>query len=323
MNAKEVRKNRQYQDFYFMVLVIVSLALMVIAATWFGHILSEAQRNYDVITEEEAPKISHQKFVLEISDDYEPAHSFTAASSAENVSNGIQAREAKELEVAFNGEEDLDPLSYDIYTQGNEQLNISERELKLLRNIVRAENNFEVAVDDEDDPDPLSYEPPIPYGSTYFTSESNREIRVVVGDEEDPDPLSCTEPLPYYEQFGFSKRDFYILCKVGQGEYGYGCVKGIAAIIYTVLNRVESDEFPNDIESVVSAEGQFSLRYVSEPFPEPSQAILEAFEYVAQGIDFSNGALYFCNPDLVDAKTLRWFESLEVTAEFEGARFYK
>lgn len=278
MNAKEVRKNRQYQDFYFMVLVIVSLALMVIAAAWFGHILSEAQRNYDVITEEETPKILHQKFVLEIRDDYEPAHNFTAASSAENVSNGIQAREAKELKVTFN---------------------------------------------DENDPDPLSYEPPIPYGSTYFTSESNREIRVVVGDEEDPDPLSCTEPLPYYEQFGFSKRDFYILCKVGQGEYGYGCVKGIAAIIYTVLNRVKSDKFPNDIESVVSAEGQFSLRYVSEPFPEPSQAILDAFEYVAQGIDFSNGALYFCNPDLVDAKTLRWFESLEVTAEFEGARFYK
>ena len=92
-----------------------------------------------------------------------------------------------------------------------------------------------------------------------------------------------------------STEDRNKLCKLAFAEAGNQDVDGKALVMLVVLNRVESDKFPDSISEVIFARNQFSVTtngmYDNAPTDDPG--CLEALDLVMQGYDISQGATYF------------------------------
>lgn len=95
----------------------------------------------------------------------------------------------------------------------------------------------------------------------------------------------------------WSGEDGDILMKIAMAEAGKEGIEGKKLVIMVVLNRMQSENFPNTIKEVVFQKGQFSptrngkLYYSSIPDDECK----EALDQVMMGWDESGGALYFEN----------------------------
>ena len=68
----------------------------------------------------------------------------------------------------------------------------------------------------------------------------------------EPEPLECIEPT-----YILSDEDADLLLRIGVQEAGCDGVDGIANVMQVVLNRVESEEFPDTVEDVIFQTGQF------------------------------------------------------------------
>lgn len=116
-------------------------------------------------------------------------------------------------------------------------------------------------------------------------TESSNEIKSTP--EESTDIKEYTIPI--------STEDQNKLCKLAFAEAGNQDVDGKALVMLVVLNRVESDKFPDSISEVIFARNQFSVTtngmYDNAPTDDPG--CLEALELVMQGYDISQGATYF------------------------------
>lgn len=112
-----------------------------------------------------------------------------------------------------------------------------------------------------------------------------------------------------------SENDFDLLVRLVAAEAGGEPYEGQVAVAAVVLNRVRSYKFPNTIRDVVYQENQFSS-VPKLPYIQPSESCRRAVVDAINGIDPSNGALYFYNPDLSSEKGLKFFNSanLKVTA---------
>ena len=116
-------------------------------------------------------------------------------------------------------------------------------------------------------------------------------------------------------------KELEMLTRIISGEARGEPLEGQIAVGAVVINRVLSDDFPDTIEEVIFAEGQFIAiddgYYEMEPTEKSYQAALKALE----GEDPSNGAYYFYNP--LTARTLWWLNSREKTAEIGNHIFAK
>lgn len=99
----------------------------------------------------------------------------------------------------------------------------------------------------------------------------------------------------------FSGEDEYLLVKIAMAEAEGEDVDGKALVILTVLNRVNSNEFPDTIYDVIYQPSQFSP-VGSGRFDavEPSDECYQALNMVIDGWDESQGALYFESCDNAD-----------------------
>lgn len=143
-----------------------------------------------------------------------------------------------------------------------------------------------------------------------------------------PDFFEPTDPLVesdgmYYECTSY---EAYLLAKIAMAEAECCSLRTKTLVIYSVLNRVASDNFPNDIESVlvqrVGDTYQYSPmgngRWASV---EPNDECWEAVQAVLESSsDQAQGAMYFescANED-------NWHSrNLEFLFESDGVRFYK
>ena len=154
----------------------------------------------------------------------------------------------------------------------------------------------------------------IPYVSNLVTFESQTE-------EE-----SSEVEVDYYPEFTYSKdwsaKESYLLARIAMAE-AEGCnIQTKTLIIMCVLNRVQSDEFPNTIEEVIFQENQFSpIDNGRWDRVEPNEDCYEAVRIVMEAkYDYSGGATYFENCADED----NWHSrNLEYLYESEGIRFYK
>ena len=94
---------------------------------------------------------------------------------------------------------------------------------------------------------------------------------------------------------GLSITDKERLLRIAMAEAEGEDVKGKAAVMEVVLNRVEDERYPNNIHDVLFQEGQFATvakggRYWTQM---PDTDCVLALVLVENGIDFANGALYF------------------------------
>ena len=97
------------------------------------------------------------------------------------------------------------------------------------------------------------------------------------------------------ESAGYDPEDEYMLAKIAMAEAESEGVEGKALVILVVLNRVQSDRFPDSVSEVIFQQGQFSP-VGSGRFDrvEPDQECYEALDLVRlESWDESQGALYF------------------------------
>ncbi len=126
-----------------------------------------------------------------------------------------------------------------------------------------------------------------------------------------------------------SESDYNILCRIVQAEAGGEDMLGKQMVADVIINRVDSEKFPNTIEGVVfQGEGgktQFSpisdgRYYTVNVTDETKNAVNNAIS----GSDSTNGSLYFVNASKADPQNLAWFENcLTYQTEHGGHRFYK
>lgn len=129
-----------------------------------------------------------------------------------------------------------------------------------------------------------------------------------------------------YPEFTYSKdwseEETYLLAKIAMAE-AEGCnTQTKALIIMCVLNRVESNEFPDTIKEVIFQKNQFSpVDDGRWDRVEPNKDCYKAVKIVMEAkYDYSEGATYFesCTNEN------NWHSrNLEFLYKSEGMRFYK
>ncbi len=149
--------------------------------------------------------------------------------------------------------------------------------------------------------------------------------REVASNKRTIEVSSCVKDLWAYD---LSDKDYEVLLRIVEAEAGGEDETGKLLVANVVLNRVESDEFPDTVTEVVfQREGncyQFSPvgngRYDSVIVSEETY---QAVDRALSGEDLSEGALYFVSEKYADPEKLAWFHnSLTLLRSHGGHNFY-
>jgi N-acetylmuramoyl-L-alanine amidase len=121
-------------------------------------------------------------------------------------------------------------------------------------------------------------------------------------------------------EIDLSDADIDLLARIVRAEAQTEPFEGKVAVADVVLNRVESNKFPNTIKEVIYAPGQFqpvANGEIHKPADEESiEAVLTA---LTDNGDIAEDALFFYNPSIA---TNRWLDSRE-TAVVIGQHVFK
>lgn len=101
-------------------------------------------------------------------------------------------------------------------------------------------------------------------------------------------PMSADLPI--------TERERVLLCNIVANEYGsdWVSVYDKACVVATVMNRVNSDQFPNDIESVLTQPYQFSGYWASDSYYSTvTDSCIEAVDYYFEHPYDFGSYLYF------------------------------
>ncbi|MBS6195827.1 MAG: cell wall hydrolase [Clostridiales bacterium] len=125
-----------------------------------------------------------------------------------------------------------------------------------------------------------------------------------------------------------SDRDYENLLSIVEAEAGGEDVEGRIMVANVILNRVESEEFPNDITSVIwdhsGGSPQFSPTADGRIYTvKVSDTTREAVNRAIDGEDLSEGALYFVAKSQADVDKTEWFdENLTFLFQHGNHSFY-
>lgn len=126
-----------------------------------------------------------------------------------------------------------------------------------------------------------------------------------------------------------TKSEKAVLCRIVEAESGNQDLKGRILVANVILNRVKSKRFPDTISEVVFqySHGMYQFspiydgRYYSVTISETTK---KAVEKAMQGVDYSEGALYFMARQYADASNIVWFDSaLTKVFTHGGHEFFK
>lgn len=121
-----------------------------------------------------------------------------------------------------------------------------------------------------------------------------RNITIVIETEAEPETVPETEALTERIGYRWSDEEAYLLAKLAMAEAEGEDKTGKALVILTVLNRVESDRFPNTVSKVIYQKNAFTPVWNGRfDRVEPNAECWGALAMVERGWDGSNGALYF------------------------------
>ncbi|WP_096199885.1 cell wall hydrolase [Bacillus sp. FJAT-45350] len=117
-----------------------------------------------------------------------------------------------------------------------------------------------------------------------------------------------------------SEKEIDLVARIVRAEAQTEPFEGKVAVANVVLNRVESDQFPDTVEEVIYQPRQFqpvANGQVNRPADEES---IEAVEAALTGMgEVSEDTLFFYNPDIA---TSRWLDSRE-TSNVIGQHVFK
>ena len=121
-----------------------------------------------------------------------------------------------------------------------------------------------------------------------------RNITIVIETEAEPETVPETEALTERIGYRWSDEEAYLLAKLAMAEAEGEDKTGKALVILTVLNRVESDRFPNTVSKVIYQKNAFTPVWNGRfDSVEPNAECWTALAMVERGWDGSQGALYF------------------------------
>ena len=149
---------------------------------------------------------------------------------------------------------------------------------------------------------------------TTFADIKEEEKKELPGYDEEPEEtelvVETEETEEAKEAVVLSESDYNTLLRIVQAESG-GCdIIGKILVANVILNRVESDEFPDSIHGVVYQKYQFSpVIDGSIDRCKISDETREAVARALDGEDPSEGALYFMNRSKSAPKNVRWFDT--------------
>ena len=146
--------------------------------------------------------------------------------------------------------------------------------------------------------------------------------------EEAREPEEATESVEEDQddtEISLSDRYYKVLLKIVQAEAGNCDKKGRILVANVILNRVESDEFPDTVAGVVYERNQFSpVIDGSIDRCKVADETIEAVECALAGEDYSEGALYFMNRRTSSGKNVRWFDNhLDYLFKHGSHEFFK
>ena len=125
------------------------------------------------------------------------------------------------------------------------------------------------------------------------------------------------------------KEELEILERIVEAEAGNQDAEGKLLIANVILNRVESEKFPDTVKEVVLQKEkgicQFSPVSSGRIWKvEVSEETSEAVERALEGEDISDGALYFAARKHADGEKMRWFDTkLLYLFEHGGHEFFR
>lgn len=129
-------------------------------------------------------------------------------------------------------------------------------------------------------------------------------------------PEEQIEPL-----YAWTEENEYMLMKIAMAEMESESVESKALVIRVVLNRVESDSFPDTIKEVIYEKNQFTPIWNGRyDRVEPNEECKETLEMVRYGWDESQGATFF---ELTSDEDTWHSRNLQKLFEKEHTTFYK
>lgn len=131
------------------------------------------------------------------------------------------------------------------------------------------------------------------------------------------------------ERYRADKEELEILERIVEAEAGNQDAEGKLLVANVILNRVESEKFPDTVKEVVlqKEKGVCQFSPVSSGRiwkVEISEETCEAVERALEGEDISDGALYFAARKHADGEKMRWFDTkLMYLFEHGGHEFFR
>ena len=121
------------------------------------------------------------------------------------------------------------------------------------------------------------------------------------------------EVLEQTKKYQLSDKDYDTLLRIVEAEAGGEDQDGKLLVANVVLNRVNSELFPDSVWDVVMQREQGIAQFsptVDGRFQNVSVSAdtMEAVERALYGEDISRGALYFCAREKADSDRLKWFD---------------
>lgn len=114
----------------------------------------------------------------------------------------------------------------------------------------------------------------------------------------------------FVNNYNPTDKEMTILYKIVESEATGQNFESRVNVAHVILNRVESDYFPDSIKKVVFQENQFSPindnRYYEVIVTKKT---IDAVNYAINGDDTTYGSLYFMNRSASDSENVTWFDS--------------
>lgn len=146
------------------------------------------------------------------------------------------------------------------------------------------------------------------------TNDKSPEVKPIaneqVAKQEDKEQISeknvqqavRTVQTPKVSRGNLNRDEVMLLAMVIQGEAANEPFEGKVAVGSVILNRMESDQFPNTLSGVVYQKAAFEA-VANNMYKRPLRnESINAAQEAIEGGDSTNGALYFWNPATAQSK---------------------
>lgn len=122
------------------------------------------------------------------------------------------------------------------------------------------------------------------------------------------------------EKSSVNQKDLQLMAQLIESESGNQPFEGKLAVGTVIMNRIQSDEFPDTIRDVIFQKGQFQVVGNGKIYNEPSEDSLEAAKEIMNGKRvFNTDVLYFYNPKITSMSN--WIRKLKVTKVIKDHAF--